>query len=484
MKKWLILITTGLAIMLTNLDLTIVNLGLPDIAHQLNASLTQMQWVMSGYLLAGAMCFLLFGKLADKYGVKRIFLIGESIFVASSLLAALSQTIDWLILARLLQGIGFAATLGLSLIIIVNAFPAHQKGLASGAAITITGVSQAIGPTLGGLILHYLSWRWIFLINLPIGTIAIVGTSFLTPKDTTYNRYASIDYLAVSLLTIAMACLIFAINQMTSLKLWLFCSLITIAVLLLLGFIKRNNHSQQPLIPHKMLRHRAFVLISLSRVNFMFYMMTMLFIVPLYLINVVNLSAIHTGLLMLMMTTSAAVTSPVCGILIDRKGYLPLLRLSFVIAIIGLVFLVYVGSSMNYSVLLPGLMFYGIAVGLHIASSINGVLVSTEKQHHGVATGTFFTLGMLGGSLGVALSGSILNLVSHTALSDKLPVTVLNQQLYSLAKGSSTIAGYPDKILTVIKTSFMSAFHTINLVLIAVMLLALIFTLIIPKNKS
>ena len=479
LKKWLALFSTGIAIMIINLDLTIVNLGLPRIAHELHAALPEMQWVMSGYLLAASVSFMLFGKLADKYGIRFIFIIGECIFTLSSLVAGASHSIEMLILARLLQGLGFAATLGLSLIIIIRAFPASQKGLASGMAITITGVSQAIGPTIGGVILSYFSWRWMFLINIPLGLIAIIGTLIFTPKDSHKNSTMKVDYRAVLNLVVAIGLTVFAINEITQLSTWLTIGLLLTGSILLIIFFVHCKHAKHPLIPRIILQNKRYVKIVLTRMCFMFYMMSMLFIIPIYLINIIGLSPMHTGLLLLMMTALAMVTSPICGGLIDRIDYHYPLRLSFIAAALGSVCLFFTANHLNYWIIIPGLMLYGVAVGLHIASSIHGALAETEQQHHGIATGIFFTFGMLGGAIGVSLLGSIINIMSKNYLlhhiSAGLQDNVLTK-LIKVSKGTLTSHSLSGNYKLLAQQSFLSGFHMAFYILCLLMVIAFLIS--------
>jgi MFS family permease len=214
-KKWWVFIGASLMIFLVNIDATIVNLALATIAKDLHSNLTQIQWVINSYLFTGMIFFIIGGKLSDIVGQKIIFLIGTLLFAGSSLIAALAPNFTVLIIGRLIQGIGFAFTLSLAILIISNAFPPRRRGFIVSIAITITGLGQAIGPTLGGAILDELSWHWIFAINVPLAVLSFIIISLFVKPQVLHKKHEKIDIFGAMLFGLFITALLFTFNALT-----------------------------------------------------------------------------------------------------------------------------------------------------------------------------------------------------------------------------------------------------------------------------
>lgn len=181
-RKWLVSIAADLMLLIISLDLTIVNLALPAIAHAFNAEMSTLEWVINAYVVIFAMLLVIGGKLGDIFGHRQIFSIGLGIFTIASLLGGLSPNTSILITSRVLQGVGAALAFPAATIINFAIFPKEQKAIVLGLMAAIAGAGQALGPTIGGIILKFLSWRWVFFVNIPIGVIAIVLLMLTCPK--------------------------------------------------------------------------------------------------------------------------------------------------------------------------------------------------------------------------------------------------------------------------------------------------------------
>ena len=181
--KWITLTGLGMAMIVLNLDMTIVNLAIPILGKIFNANISTLQWIINIYTLVFGASVILTGKLADKYGHKKMFLFGVTSFFIGSLIAGFSPDISIIIVGRLFQGIGMAATFGMVFILAAYSFPKKQRGIATGILIVFTGAGQAFGPTLGGLIVTYSSWRWCFLLNVPFCILSFILVYFACKKD-------------------------------------------------------------------------------------------------------------------------------------------------------------------------------------------------------------------------------------------------------------------------------------------------------------
>ncbi len=429
-NKWLTLFSTGIMILLVNLDMTIINLALPEISAYFKANMNQAQWIIASYLLATTLSFIVFGRLADHWGHKKIFLFGTILFTLSSLVAGLSKHLSILLLARFFQGLGFAATLGLSIVLIVDAFPEHQKGTAAGTGITISGLAQAIGPTLGGIILQYAHWQWVFLINVPLGILSCLMTAkFVRPDQKKFTRSLPFSATNAALFTLSLAIVLVMINQ------WNVFNGKIIAFSLLLGagmlvfFIRDCHKNSRALLDLSLLANRNFVYIVFLRFCFMILMASMLFILPLYLQNILNYSAFDAGLILLAMTCVIAVSSPIVGKLLDEVSFVWPLIISLIFALCSTLLMLFFTADISFVLLITTLLLFGLAIGFHVSSSMNGALTQTPKEKSGTAVGLFFTLAIAGATIGVALSGILVNTLSHRFLTQL--ITQENMQLSS-----------------------------------------------------
>jgi EmrB/QacA subfamily drug resistance transporter len=440
-NKWLVLFSAGLMILLINIDGTIVNVALAKISVALNADLTIMQWVMASYLLATAIFFTICGRLADMHGNKRMFLIGTAVFTIASLLCGLSPNAYCLISARFIQGFGFASTLGIAILLVTNAFPPEQRGLASGMAVTLTGLGQIIGPTVGGVILHFSSWHWIFLVNVPIGIICLILSSLFAPKDEITCEKHKLDPTSVTLFALGLAIITATLNETAHLQTGNILLFVAIGIACLIGYGLRSMHSQHPMIATSLLTHPEYLKVSLTRLLFMLIWAVVLLFIPLYLQNIIGYSPLKTGLLILVMTAMIAIGSPITGKLVDIFGFKPLLVLSMLLAAISCILMSFFHSPSNTTLLIVSFILFGTSVGIHIPSSLNGVIRTSETQHRSTAMGLFFTIALVGSIIGIAVSGSYMSEKSSILILHELVRQGMHIHHATLTKLQSVASG-------------------------------------------
>ncbi|MDF1797272.1 MAG: MFS transporter [Coxiellaceae bacterium] len=441
-SKWWVLASVGLMVLLINIDSTIVNVALAKISISLNADLNVIQWVVSSYLLATAIFFTICGRLADMYGNKLIFLIGTAIFTIASLLCGLSPSAPLLISARFVQGIGFAATLGIAMVIINNAFPEKQRGLATGAAVTLTGLGQVVGPTVGGIILNFTTWHWIFFVNVPLGVICFFMTSYFAASDKTNPNKGKLDPIGIAMFMIGLAMVATTLNQTANLETGNVILFIAIGVILLGAFCYRSLHSKNPLIAAVLLTHKEYLKVAFTRIVFMYaWMSTMLFI-PLYLQNVVGYTPLKTGLLILIMTAMIAITSPLTGRVIDKVEFKRPNIFSLFFCAVACLLLSQLNAQPQMIILVLALLIFGLGTGMHIPSTINGILRTSAKQHASTGMGLFFTIAFIGAIMGIAISGSYMSAKSNVMMLKLLVadhITIVSkalQRLQTIASGA------------------------------------------------
>lgn len=486
-RKWWVLFGSGIMIMLINIDSTIVNLGLATIANSFKITLEQAQWVINSYLVTTAIFFVVGGKLSQLHGKRKIFLIGTALFFTGSLIAGTALNYHMLITARLLQGLGFACTLSLALVISSDAFPPSQKGLALGITVTLTGLGQALGPTLGGAILHYLNWHWIFLVNLPLCLLSYGLTIWAYPADHPTEHGHKLDKLGVVMMATVIVCILMANNNLHS---WGLLSteyllLMGIGFVLLIIFYFFEQTRSSPLMDFRLFHNQNFSLTNIIRCIYMYSWSMLLFLVPLFLQNLLFLSPMQTGLWMLLMTLMLGIVSPITGKLTDRIGFkLPMLA-SMLFSVFS--FGILAASDLNQLSWLIGLMLliFGIGTGLHIPSSVNGIIMSTNQRQRGLGVGIFFTIAFIGSTMGVALSGAQINwfankdflsLVQHSGLQlSQQQLTALSQ----VVNGTHNIHIYqhllgPELFQQLTTFSKLSFIHGFKVVLLTNALLSMV----------
>jgi DHA2 family methylenomycin A resistance protein-like MFS transporter len=476
-RKWFVLLATSIMIMLANLDMTITNVALAHITDNLHASINQAQWIITSYLLATVLFFTIFGKLADIYGRKRIFMIGIFLFTCGSLLAALSTNIYMLFISRFIQGLGFGATLGLSFVVILNNFPEQQRGFVAGIGVVISGISQAIGPTIGGIIVESLDWHWVFWINIPLGVLSFFMTYFVTPLDIPNAAFKSIGFVNILSFIFGFSLVLFAINEATQLSVYYLIFFVILGVFSFLIFALSSRRGVNPLIDIEILTHKNYLLITLSRFLFMIFFSGTLFIVPLYLQNILGYSPRNTGFALLCMTFFVAIVSPIAGKLMDKIGFSFPLLLSIILAVLAALTGMLIAQNEYELPLYLTLILLGIAIGLHVPSSIAGVYITISSDKAGTARGAFFTMALTGSTVGVALATTLLNKVSQHFIMKNFNYTNFNPKFFLAASGARSLAILPLTFQDIAKQVFMQAFHGFMMSITGLMFIALIFAI-------
>ncbi|MGC4191506.1 MAG: MFS transporter [Thermomicrobiales bacterium] len=409
--KWWVLFASCFALFMAILDNLVLNVALPTISEDFSPSLTQLQWIVSGYTLVFASLQITAGGLGDRFGRKRFFLAGVAIFSATSGAAALVQNTEWLIVARCVQGIGGALIMPLSLSLISAAFPPAERGKALGiwSAVSMSGL--AFGPIVGGLIVENFAWQWIFLINVPIGIVAFLVTSAVVRESRDESGAAATDIPGTLLVTGAIASLTWALIEAGE-RGWgdsLILAAFALAALLLAAFIVVEQRTEKPMVPLEFFRSSTFTAANIDSFAVSFFISGIAFSMTLYFQNVHGYSPIRNGLTMLPMVATMIVFSPISGSLVNRIGPSKLISLGMLIA--GASAFLYLRTSAEATFLdvLPAMMVMGFGFSLIFAPMTTAVLNSVSSDKSGVASAVNGAIREMGFAFGVALLGTIMN---------------------------------------------------------------------------
>ncbi len=399
---------TSVALFMTTLDNLVVTTALPVIHRDLHATLSGLEWTVNAYTLTFAVFLITGAALGDRFGRRRMFVIGLAIFTAGSAAAALAPSIEVLIAARAVQGFGGAIVLPLTLTILSAAVPAERRGLALGAWGGISGLAVAIGPLVGGAVVQGISWQWIFWLNVPIG-LALIPLAALRLKESRGPNDA-LDLPGVGLASAGLFGIVWGLVRGNSVG-WgspeIVFALLGGAVVLAL-FVLWELRTDEPMLPLRFFRNRTFTSANVASLLMFFGMFGSIFLLAQFFQTVQGYSPLDAGLRILPWTAMPIFVAPIAGALSDRIGGRPLMVTGLGLQAVGLAWIAEVGSpTVAYSALVVPFILSGIGMALYFAPVANVVLSSVRPEEEGQASGANNAIRELGGVFGVAVLASV-----------------------------------------------------------------------------
>ncbi len=496
-EKWLLFSAFAIAIILVDIDMTAVNLALATIASELNTNLTTAQWIVDGYTIAAASLMALGGRIGEIYGIRRVYSIALFIFAISSVFVGISQGEYSIMLARILQGACVAFTFPIGIVLARSIFPKEQQGFAIGLLLSIASLAQAFGPTFSGIIIELFNWRWIFFINVPLCLYALIIIHKYYHADE-QRQQEKLPIPAIFSLVCGMFLIITALNEISQwgITSWQFIISILAGLCLLAYFIQFEITSAKPFLELKLLSNKVFAIVNIARTLLTFVYFSLLFILSLFMQNVLDYSPIKAGTTLLFMTLVFGIFALPAGKLIDKIGFKHALIAGTCCSLFACLLLTLLFLNMSEKQLIMGLFFAGIAVALFIPSTTVGALVSVPKKKIAAATSVLATSGFIGASLGIAVSGSLLawaNKQRFMQLLHDSNIVLNNQQLITVKHAISgaknirdnTTLFHKDILNTLVETinqAFTFGFTLSMLLCLSLVLLSLGLALAIKKN--
>jgi EmrB/QacA subfamily drug resistance transporter len=414
-NPWLVLgvLTTGFFMIM--LDTTIVNVAIPAMSAGLNTTLDQILWVLNSYILVYAVLLITAGRLGDLYGQRTLFAVGLAIFTVASGLCGFAQDANQLIVARILQGVGGALLTPQTLAILTSLFPPERRGAAFGIWAGVAGLATLAGPTLGGAIVTYIDWRWIFFVNVPIGIAALIATFAIIP-DLRPGRHHGWDVVGVILATSGLFGLIFGLIEGERFN-WgeIGSYVVTIpevigaGVVLLVLFVIWERYQAEPLVPLSLFEERNFAVTNWIAAAIAFGMMSLFLPVVIYLQSVRDFSALTAGLTLAPMSLTSMVVAPFAGRLADRIGGKYILMTGIFVFAIGFGSLTYVAGpdSTWINFLVPAIVAGG-GMGMTFAPMTTVAMRNISPRMAGAASGVLNTTRQVGAAVGSAVVGALL----------------------------------------------------------------------------
>jgi EmrB/QacA subfamily drug resistance transporter len=401
-------VITSVALFMVVLDNLVVSTALPVIRTDLGASLEQLEWTVNAYTLTFAVLLLTGAALGDRFGRKRIFAVGLALFTGASAAAALAPSMDALIAARAIQGIGGAIVTPLTLTILSDAFPKEKRGLALGAWSGIAGLAVASGPLVGGAVVDGISWQWIFWLNVPIGIVLLpLALRFLRES---HGPAGQLDLPGLALASVGLLGIVWGLinghgDGWTSPQI---VASLTVGAILTAGFVAWETRAKTPMLPMRFFRNRAFAAANGASLLMYFGMFGSIFLLAQFLQTVQGYSPFGAGLRVLPWTAMPMIVAPIAGALSDRIGGRPLMAGGLALQAIGLGWLAAVTTpTVPYSELVLPFIISGTGMAMFFAPVANVVLSSVRAEEEGKASGTNNAIREVGGVFGVAVLASV-----------------------------------------------------------------------------
>lgn len=445
-NRWIGLFFISLAISIVVIDGTIVNTIFPALIRELNLTSTEVQWVQESYVLVFAALLLVWGSLADRVGRKRLLLIGIVIFILASVWAGVTNLAAELILARVVQGVGGAMVLPTTLSLVNATFQGKERGIAFAVWGATIGGMVAVGPVLGGWLATDFSWRWAFMINLPLGILIFIGLSIFVLESKSPQRAGGIDVVGALLSVIMFSTLVFGLIEgriygwwfvnpnrqfelfglswpetgLSPIPVALAISVVT-TVMFVFWEIRREKRQKNVLLDLNLFRISSFRNGSVAALIISMGEFGILFAIPLWLQNVLGLSPISSGLVLLWLAGGAFLASGVGGALSGKLPPAKAVQLGVLLELVGVLGIGLVASQENGWVwIAPFLLIYGIGIGLATAQLTGVIMIDVPMEKNGQGSGSQSTVRQVGSALGIAVLGTVLFTGTQISLERRL----------------------------------------------------------------
>ena len=404
--KWLSLAAVGSGVLMATIDISIVNVSLPTLVHALRTDFPTIQWVILSYVLVLTSTMLSMARLGDLVGKKKIYLLGLFIFTLGSFLCGLSPSVGWLIGFRALQGCGAVMVQSLGMALVTEAFPAQERGRALGVMGGVVSVGLALGPPIGGMIIGLASWRWIFLINIPIGFVAIGATWLFISSPEIKRAGQHFDLLGglALLATIIAYALGMTIGEHRGFSDVPVLSLLFAAAVGLALFILVEKKSSQPMLNPALFKNALFS-INLLMGWLVFIVLGGTFTLPFYLELVKGYQTEKVGLLMMVVPISMGLISIIAGTLSDRFGPRGITLAGLLLLVVGCLSIAGLTVETTTGGYVLHLLPLGLGLGLFLAPNNSAVMGAAPQEHLGVASGLLALTRTMGHTTGIPLAG-------------------------------------------------------------------------------
>jgi EmrB/QacA subfamily drug resistance transporter len=417
-RRWWALVVLSLGLLVISLDNTILNVALPSLSDDLGASSSQLQWIVDAYMLVFAGLLLTAGSLGDRFGRKRALVLGLLVFGTASGLSALATTPAALIAGRALMGIGGALIMPSTLSIVTATFPANERPKAIGIWAAVAGLGIAIGPVAGGWLVEHASWHWVFLVNVPFVLVALAAGHRLVPESRDPSQ-ARLDPVGAVISTVGLGTLLWGIISASD-RGWddtLVVGALIMGALVLALFVWFETRIETPMLDMRLFRNARFSAASLGITLAFFVLMGMIFFLTQYLQAVLELSPFAAGVRMLPVAGGMVVAGPLSARLAERFGAKLVVAAGLGTVAAAMALLAQAGTGGPYGLIAAALALMGFGMGTAMAPATDSIMGTLDERHLSVGSAMNDTTRLVGGALGVAVLGSLMNSSYRGAMS-------------------------------------------------------------------
>ena len=462
-RRWWVLGVMSLSILMVFLDNTVVNTALPAISRELEASTATLQWVVDSYALILAGLLLLGGTIGDRFGRRRWMLAGMSVFGLAAVGAALSPNAEVLIAFRALQGVGAALVMPATLSILTDVFPRDERAMAIGIWTGVGALGIGLGPAFGGYLVDNVGWAAVFWMHIPFVAAALIGLVVIVPESRDH-RARILDIPGGALATVGLIALVYGIIRGSEAG-WTSAEILTaftVSIGALVAFVVTELRAAEPMLPLRFFKQRDFTASVVIIGLMMFAMFVSFFFLTQYFQLVQGRSALSAGLLILPTSAAMMVGAPISGALVKRVGPRALISASMLLMTAGILMLTQVEVDTSTTYVMAALAIFGLAAGLGMAPLTDTVMAAVPVDDAGIGSAVNDVTRELGGALGIALIGSLVNgwyrgNVDET-LTGQVPAEVLEASREGIGIATLTASQLPAEVATTLTTTTNLAF--------------------------
>jgi EmrB/QacA subfamily drug resistance transporter len=482
-RRWWALAVLCTSLLIISLDNTILNVALPALTEKLNASTSQLQWIVDGYTLVFAGLLLTCGSLGDRFGRKGALAAGLTVFCIGSFSAAMSTSTTMLALSRCVMGVGAAFIMPATLSLLTNIFrDPKERGRAIGVWAAVAGAGGAIGPVIGGFLLQHFWWGSVFLVNVPVTIVAFIGGYFLLPKSKDPDA-PKLDPLGAVLSIGGLVLVLWAIIEAPT-EGWSSSAFVvpfTIGVVILAGFVFWELHTDHPMLDVRFFENRRFTAANAAITMTFFALYGSMFLITQYLQVVLGFTALEAGLRMLPMACVMLIVAPLSPRIVEHVGTKIVVGTGLFLVTVGMAFASQVPVTNGYPHLFVSMVILSCGMGLVMAPATESIMGSLPRNKAGVGSAMNDTTRQMGGALGVAVIGSILATVYRPGVTDALtslgaPANVITKAQDSVGGAIEAAASLPanlgNAVASAARSEFVDAFGGALLVAALVVLVA------------
>lgn len=485
-RRPLVLASLIIAMFMAAIEGTIVATAMPNIVGDLGG-FSLYSWVFSAFLLMTAVTTLIYGKLSDLFGRKPIFIFGVVIFLIGSVLCGFSSSMKMLVFSRFIQGIGAGAVQPISQTIVGDMYTVEERAKIQGYLSSVWGVSAVVGPLVGGLIVQYSDWAWIFWMNVPLGILGMTGVVLFLHENVEKEQRAPIDYAGSALIFISITALMVVLIQggvAWSWSSWPVIGLLALFVVSLIVFLWHENRAVSPMMPLDLWKHRLIAIANVATLTSGMIMIGLSSFLPTFVQGVMGYSAVVAGFTLTMMSVGWPLASSFAGHIFLKIGYRMTAVFGGLALFVGGLFFVFLNADKGPVWAGVGSFFTGIGMGLTATTFIVSIQNSVGWKTRGIATASNMFMRMLGSALGAAVLGGVLNTRLKTYLSEKganLGQNISVNNADELLAGNSHLSA---KAMHLLENGLAGALHSVYWGVFIFAMITLVLTIFLPKPKK